>query len=410
MTDVDQGTGRDPFEVPGTSKWSTVDDPYPYLAAARRKGPVQRGWPLPAAGDSGPDNHSPCVLGFDEVVEVLRDDRRFSSRILGQVMGPHFADTILAMDEPEHRAHRDLVAPAFRPKLLARWEQHLIRRVVDELIDELFDRLSSEGTADLVRQFTFAFPVRVIARILGLPECDSMRFQQWSIDLISIFNDWDRGIAALHSLRTYLDGQIADRRREPRDDLISELVRSEVNGESLDDDAIFAFLRLLLPAGIETTYRSLGNLLLALLTHPGQLHDVVEEPVLRVGAIEEGLRWEAPFLMVIRESTGDTQVSGFDISRGSEVNVFVASANHDERHYVDPESFDIHRSPTPHVTFGSGPHVCLGMHLTRLESRVALDALLERLPRLRLDPRAATPRIVGSIFRSPEALPVCIQT
>lgn len=234
------------------------------------------------------------------------------------------------------------------------------------------------------------------------------QFQRWSIDLIGIFNDWDRGIAAIDALRTYLDAQIADRRREPRDDLISELVRSEVNGGRLDDDAIFAFLRLLLPAGIETTFRSLGNLLFGLLTHPAQLQAAVEQPELRLGAIEEGLRWEAPFLLVIRQSTADTQIAGVEIPRFSTVNVFVASANHDESRYTDPQSFDIHRFPTPHVTFGSGPHVCLGMHLTRLESRVALDALLERLPRLRLDPQAPTPRIVGSIFRSPEALPVRI--
>ncbi len=211
----------------------------------------------------------------------------------------------------------------------------------------------------------------MIARILGLPEADSAQFQRWSIDLLNIFNDWDRGLSALGSLRTYLEGHIADRRREPRDDLTSELVLSEVDGKSLDDDAIFAFLRLLLPAGIETTYRSLGNLLLGLLTHTDQLQAVVEQPELQVGAIEEGLRWEAPFLMVIRKSTADTEVADVEIPRGCEISVFVASANHDERHFSDPESFNIHRSPVPHVTFGSGPHVCLGMHLSRLESRVA---------------------------------------
>ena len=395
--------------MPQADKWSTVEDPYPWLAAARRAAPVRTVWPLPRVDGNSSTDESLCVLGYDEVVEVLRDNERFSSRILGQVMGPHFADTILAMDEPQHRMHRALVAPGFRPKLLGRWERPLIRRVVDELIDELLDCLASDGTVDLVQHFTFAFPVRVIAKILGLPESDSLKFQQWSIDLIGIFNDWDRGISAIRSLRTYLDRHIDDRRREPRDDLISELVVSEIDGKKLDDDAIFAFLRLLLPAGIETTYRSLGNLLLGLLTHTGQLHDVLDEPDLRVGAIEEGLRWEAPFLMVIRQCTEDTQVAGVAIPQGSEVNVFVASANHDERRYFNPEAFDIHRSPTPHVTFGSGPHTCLGMHLTRLESRVALDALLERLPRLRLDPNASRPRVVGSIFRSPEALPICMQ-
>jgi cytochrome P450 len=410
MSGTSESMWEERSEVPAADRWSTVDNPYPALARARQSGPVQRVWPLPTADGTRANDESLCVLGFDEVVEVLRDNERFSSEILSSVMGPHFADTIIAMDEPEHLTHRALVAPAFRPKLLGRWEQTLIRRVVDELIDELFEHLSSDGTVDLVRNFTFAFPVRVIARILGLPEADSAQFQRWSVDLLNIFNDWDRGLSALGSLRTYLDGHIADRRREPRDDLTSELILSEVDGKRLGDDAIFAFLRLLLPAGIETTYRSLGNLLLGLLTHTDQLQAVVEQPELRVGAIEEGLRWEAPFLTVIRQSTADTEVAGVEIPRGCEISVFVASANHDERHFSDPESFNIHRFPVPHVTFGSGPHVCLGMHLSRLESRVALNALLERLPQIRLDPHLPKPRVVGSIFRSPDALPVCINS
>ncbi len=389
--------------VPGTwSSGSGTDDPYPYLAAARRRGAVLRSWPLPIDGDATPATAPVCVLGYDEVVEVLRSDEIFSSGILGEIMGPGFGDTLIAMDEPAHHAHRALVSPAFRPKLLAHWEQSLVRRVADDLIDEL----AASSAAELVTQFTFAFPVRIIARILGLPEDHSAQFQRWSIDVISIFDNWDRGVASLAELRDYLGGQIADRRRAPRDDLISELVCAEVDGQGLGDDAIFSFLRLLLPAGIETTYRSLGNLLFGLLTHPDQLEVLVGEHDLRRAAIEEGLRWEAPFLMVIRQAHCDTSLAGVEIPRGSEVSVFIASANHDERRYPDPESFDIHRALTPHVSFGSGPHACLGMHLTRTESRVALDALLERLPNLRLDAGYPPPRITGTVFRSPDALPV----
>ncbi len=395
----------DPFELHDTIQGGGVDDPYPYLAEARRHGSVQLGSPLPediAAIDEGADPWF-SVLGHDEVVEVLRDHETYSSQILSELMGPMLGHTIIAMDEPEHRARRALVAPAFRPKLLARWEHELVRRVVDELIDAI----AVTGRADLVRQLTFAFPVRVIARILGLPERDHQRFQRWSIELISMVVNWDRGIAASAALRDYFAELVAARRADPRDDLITELVETEVDGERLVDEDIFAFLRLLLPAGVETTYRSFGNLLFALLTHPDQLHDLVRDPSLRAGAIEEGLRWETPLLLIPRQCVRDARLGGVDVPAGRGLNVFIGSANRDERRYPDPDRFDIHRAPAPHVSFGSGPHMCLGMHLARMETRVALNAILERLHDLRLDPETARPRIVGSVFRSPDTLPVC---
>jgi cytochrome P450 len=403
-----EAPGFDPFELPDTIQLGGVDDPYPYLAAARRNGPVVLDWPFPEdlSEFEGDGEQAISVVGHDEVVAVLRDHETFSSKVLAEIMGPMLGRTMIAMDEPEHRAHRALVAPAFRPKLLARWEDELIRRVVDELIDSF----AALGRADLVRRLTFAFPVRVIARILGLPERDAQQFQRWSIELISIVVDWDRGLAASKALRNYFAEQVSERRVRPQDDLITELVEIEVDGRRLDDEEIFAFLRMLLPAGIETTYRSLGNLLFALLTHPDQLDELVRNPELRVPAIEEGLRWESPVVLLLRECVRDTQLAGTDIPAGRELSVFLGSANRDERRYTDPDRFDIHRTPAPHVSFGSGPHMCLGMHLARMETRVALDAVLERLPDLRLDPDASHPRIIGTAFRSPDSLPVCFST
>jgi cytochrome P450 len=405
---VSQAPGFDPFELPDSIQLGTAEDPYPHLAAARRNGPVQQGWPLPddVATIEGEPKPSLSVLGHDEVMAVLRDHETYSSGILTEVMGPVLDHTMIAMDEPAHRAHRALIAPAFRPKLLARWEHELIRRVVDELIDSF----APSGRADLVRRLTFAFPVRVIARILGLPEGDSQQFQRWSIELISMIVNWDRGIEACNALRDYFVEQVAERRARPRDDLITELVQTEVDGARLTDDDIFAFLILLLPAGIETTYRSLGNLLFALLTHPDQLDEVVRQPEMRAAAIEEGLRWETPLLLIPRVCVRDTQLGGVDIPAGREMSVFIGSANRDEDRYPQPDVFDIHRPTAPHLSFGSGPHMCLGMHLARMETRVALDAVLERLHDLRLDPEASRPRIVGSVFRSPDALPVCFSS
>jgi cytochrome P450 len=343
------------------------------------------------------------VVRYDEALAVLRDHETFSSRLLSDLMGPMFAGTMIAMDEPQHRINRALVAPAFRPKLLAHWQASVIRQVVDELIGEFAPR----GHADLVQELTFAFPVRVIAQILGFPERGITRFQGWADDLISIFADWDRGVAALGEFRDYFLALVADRRAEPRDDLVSALVISAVEGQALDDEEVFSFVRLLLPAGIETTYRSLGNLLVGLLTHPAQLEAAKANRELRSAAIEEGLRWETPFLLVVRQCTRDTSLSGVEISKGQVVCVYVASANHDERRHKSPDAFDIGRDPTPHLAFGSGPHICLGMHLSRLETRIALDAILDRLPSIRLDPAAPQPRICGNLaFRSPDALHV----
>jgi cytochrome P450 len=397
--------GFDPFELPDTIQIGTAENPYPYLAAARRTGPVQAEWPLPddlSVVEEGDAEPSFNVLGHDEVMAVLRDHETYSSTILADLMGPMLDGAMTAMDEPEHHVHRALVAPAFRPRLLARWEQELVRRVLDELIDAF----APLGRADLVRRLTFAFPVRVIARILGLPERDVAQFQRWSIELISMIVNWDRGIAALHALDAYFGDRVAERRARPRDDLISELIETEFDGHRLSDTEIFSFLRLLLPAGVETTYRSLGNLLFALLTHPDQLDEVVRTPELRAAAIEEGLRWETPLVVIPRVCARDTQLAGVDIPAGRPINLFLGSANHDERRYAEPERFDIHRTPAPHASFGSGPHMCLGMHLARMESRVALDAVFERLHDLRLDPDEPPPRIVGNVFRSPDALPV----
>jgi cytochrome P450 len=299
------------------------------------------------------------------------------------------------------------VAEAFRQKTLARWESELVSAVVGELIDAIVGRAAaSRGRAELVREFTFPFPVQVIARILGLPRRDYPRFQRWSLELISVGTDWDRGIAASEKLRAYFKQIVDERRVDPADDLISDLAHAEIDGRTLSDEEIFAFLRLLLPAGVETTYRSSGNLLFGLLTHPDQLDAVRADRSLLPQAIEEGLRWEPPLHGIARVATVDTALGGMPIKSGSVLSVAIGAANRDETRYREPDRFDIFRDPQQHIAFGFGPHMCLGMHLARMETRVAVDALLDRLPDLRLDPDGDDPHIRGQIFRSPTSLPV----
>jgi cytochrome P450 len=332
------------------------------------------------------------------VTTILRDPETFSSSILAEVVG----HTIIQMGGEEHRRHRALISSGFRQKALVRWKDELIRIVVDQLIDEFVDA----GRVELVRALTFDFPVQVIARILGLPRHDYPRFQRWSIEMLSGLVNWERSQAAARALETYFAGVLIDRRREPGDDLISDLSVAELDGHRLRDEDIFGFLRLLLPAGIETTYRSSGNLLYALLTHREQLSAVTADRSLIPQAIEEGLRWEPPILFLLRNAVRDSDLCGIHIPAGAIVNVCVGAANRDEAVFEDPERFDIFRRPRQHVSFGWGPHMCVGMHLARMETAVAINALLDRLPGLRLDLDCDPPFVQGTAFRSPPALHV----
>jgi len=372
------------------------------LKQARERGPVMLSNPFAETTSPNLKPADVTVLGYREAQEALSDSERFTNAIYELIMGPVMGRTLLQMDGPEHRANRALVSPAFRQKLLARWETELVQVVVDELIDVFAPR----GRADLVREFTFAFPVQVIARMLGLPRSDYPRFQRLSIELLNVVYNWDVGMAAAKSLGDYLADILAERRREPADDLISELATVEIEGEQLTDEEIFAFIRLMLPAGVETTYRSSGNLLVALLTEPALLDQVVADRSLLPNAIEEGLRWEPPITSLVRHACCDTTLGGVEIDKGMNVNVSVASANRDPARYDAPDRFVLGRTNINHLTFGYGAHLCLGMHLARMETRVALNALFDRLPNLRLDPDADAPKITGVAFRSPAALQV----
>jgi cytochrome P450 len=376
------------------------------MGELRREHPVHLGPVDLGDGISDVDPTRPppvTVFGFDEAVQVLRDNETYSSSVYEGIMGLVMGKTILQMDEPEHRLHRALVSPTFRSKVLERWEGDLVQRVVDELLDDF----AADGSADLVQQLTFHFPVQVIAEILGLPRADFPRFQRWAIEITSVTANWDRGVAASEALRDYFAGVVEERRVRPADDLISDLLTVEVDGRRLDDEEIFSFLRLLLPAGVETTYRASGNLLYGLLTNPDQLRAVREDRSLLPDAFEETIRWEPPVTVILRRAMADTELAGVPVTAGADVGLLLGSANRDERKYEHPDRFDLFRESRQSLGFGFGVHVCLGMHLARMETRVAVNALLDRMPDLALDPAPDQDlHIKGMAFRSPIALPV----
>jgi cytochrome P450 len=372
-----------------------VRDPYPEFHARRRDAPVQ------IVEQFGTPTY--VAFGYDEVDAVFKDSETFSSTVFEKSIVLVFGPTILAMDGHEHIAHRGVIASAFRLKALEDWKTRLIEPIVHQLID----RFASRGGAELVRDFNFRFPIQVIARMLGIPSEDSAMFVRRSMEMISIAVNVDRGLQASAALRDYLAPFVEERRRDPKDDLISVLATAEVDGHRLPDEHIYGFLRLLLPAGAETTYRLLGNLTFALLTNPDQLDELRANRSLMPEAIEEALRWESPVQQTARQVMKDgVSLDGVPIAKGTAVSVSIGSANRDETKYDDPDRFDLHRKGPPHLAFGGGAHFCLGAHLGRLETTVAMNAILDRLADLRLEPGDADPHVHGQAFRSPTSLPV----
>jgi cytochrome P450 len=382
-----------------------VRNPYPGFWDKRERTPVER-----TEGIDWQGRHTVTytVYPFDLVSQVLRDNVTYSNVSIRDTMGMVMGQKVLVgLDEPEHKRQRNLVAGAFRSKALARWEETLVRQVVHEMVDRFADR----GRAELVRELTFQYPVQIIAEILGIPRSDSVRFHRWAMAIINMAARPAEGYTASQELRAYLADVVEDRRRQPREDVISDLVTARIEREdgtveALDDEEIYSFLGLLLPAGAETTYRASGNLLFGLLTHRDQLDAVRADRALLTQAVEEGLRWENALLITSRRCVVDTELAGVEIPAGSEVAAHIGSANHDPKYWDRPEEFDIFRPQRQAAIFGFGPHMCLGMHLARMEVRAAVDTLLDRLPALALDPDATDVHIHGEIFRSPLSLPV----
>ncbi|OBJ17794.1 cytochrome P450 [Mycobacterium colombiense] len=381
----------------------SLRDPYPFFARKRREAGVFAGTVMDYS--KTPESLMPkqeySAMSFDAVNTVFRDGRVFSSKPYDKTIGLFMGPTILAMEGKKHREHRNLVSAAFKSKALARWEPTIVRPICNGLIDEFIET----GRADLIRNFTFEFPTRVIAKLLGLPADDLPMFRKRAVQLISYHVNYEGAFEASAALKDYFLEQIEQRKSKPTEDIIGDLVTAEIDGEKLTDEAIYSFLRLLLPAGLETTYRSSGNLLYLLLTHPEQFGALQANRELLAPAIEEGLRYETPLTVVQRFTTEDTEVEGVKIPARSVIGVCIGSANRDERRWEHSEEFDIFRKHVQHISFAAGEHTCLGLHLARLETRVAMECLLDRLTNVTLL-TDDDPHIHGQPFRSPNALPV----
>jgi len=296
-------------------------------------------------------------------------------------------------DRPAHTRLRRLAAVAFNPKRVAAAEPR-IRQIVDDVLDEFI----REGHEDLVEHFAFPLPAIVIAEIIGAPPEDREHFKGWSEELALVAfsaggearaERHQRALRGLQAMEDYFDGLIEEAKRRPAENMVSDLLAGDGKGNRLDDDEIKSMLALMLFAGHETTTNTIASTTLLLLQHPDQLDLLRGDPSLAGGLVEEGLRLEGAIKILTRWVVEDLELRGAQIKAGDRVFVSPMAANRDPERFPDPDRMDITRSPNPHIAFGKGIHACIGAQLARLEMRLAVGAIVERLPNLRLaDPDA----------------------
>lgn len=325
----------------------------------------------------------------------------FYSHVVTDVLGRN----LQCMHGDEHRVNRALVSPAFRQRLMP----GLVEPLLEPVAHELIDRFVANGEADLVADFTSRYPFIIITRMLGMPRHSEDEVKRWALGMLDIQNNYALAVQYSHEFMEFVRPILQDRRTNPGDDLLSTLATTEEEGQRLTDDEIFNFLRLLFPAGADTTYLGLGSTLYSLLTHPDQLALVYADPAgMARAAGEEGIRLDPPTAWIPRRNPRDVVWHDIEIPAGASMFLGVMAANRDPAVYPDPDRFDVTRHPTQVMTFGFGAHFCLGAHLARAEIEVALRVLLERLPNLRLRETDGV-RITGTIhhlLRGPTRLPV----
>jgi len=399
------------FVFGGFNPWLEENrrDPYPAYRRLRESAPIrwnrwQRSW---------------LLSRYEDVAEVLRDPRFTTDRralLPFRVMRrasrrhPDFVNlldrNLLMLDGEEHRRVRSLVSKAFTPRRV-----EALRPRVEEIVDELLEAVAGHGELELVRDLAHPLPVIVIAELLGVPLEDRERFRGWSNDVVQILDllSGREGLGPAwrgsEGLATYFRGLLAERRRAPRDDLLSAMLAAEEDGRALDEADLLSLCALLLAAGHETTTNLIGNAVLALLRHPDERKRLQQDPGLVAGAVEEFLRFDSPVQVTDRVVTEDLEFRGHLFRRGQLTVCLLGAANRDPERFAEPDRLDVARADRGHLAFGLGPHVCLGAPLARLEAEIALAGLLGRFPDFRgaIEPPARRPSVV---LRGPLSLPL----
>ncbi len=399
----------DPYSanMVNSGAWA-VADVFPELHSLRRERAVHeldlRVY-LGTAADMGMAGRRKfSVFGYKEVSEVLGDATRFSNKIYEPSLGVAFGRTVTVMDPPEHRGYRMLFQKAFTPKMIAGWGD----TIIPECIGRVLDRIVSQGKADIEHDFALIFPFTFISELLRLPEQDRATFQKLAFSQTTVRFDPHHGREGGAKLRQYLIQLVDQRRRRPlgEDDFITTLIDAVVDGEALPEEILISFLRQLMNAGGDTSYHGFSSVVAALLRHPEQFEALKADRSLLQPAIDEGLRWEPPIMILDRTPVEEMEFGGHIMRPGDHIGVILGAANRDESVFEAPDAFNIFRKQTRHVAFGFGPHVCIGQHLARLELKTALGLVMDRLPNLRLDPAYPIPQVYGVTTRKPKEVRV----
>ncbi len=358
------------------------------------------------------------VARYADCLTVMRDDARFgaarpASRKSGSGLGVFGAPPLVFTDPPVHTRLRRLMGRPFSPRRVRDLEPR-IRAMAEGLLDRIAVKARGGARFDLMAEFANPLPTMVIAEMLGVPASDYEAFKIWSdtiqeTDFIPPGAPFPQKILdSRDAMRAYFAEQITRHRRQPSDDLISVLIAAE-EGDALTSDEVLSFVILLLMAGNETTATMLGSGSLALGRNPAQLELLRSNRSLIPTTIEEMLRYDPPLQATVRHARLDTELSGTPILAGTSVFVLLAAANRDPARFDHPESFDITRDPNDHLSLGEGIHFCLGAGLARLEGAVAMAAMLDRFPNLRLaDPAAPVSHRASYFIRCVETLPMVI--
>jgi cytochrome P450 len=383
---------------PDDSDWY-LDDPHAAYRRLRRDAPVywyepDRFWFLSKYADVFTVSKNPVVFCSGRGFRI-HDDLRTGRGIEG------IPPSILGMDPPDHTRYRGLVNRFFTPRAVGQLEQR-----IREIARESLDRVETGRMVDFVELVSVPLPVLVIAELLGVPLEDQQRFKDWSDDLIAA-NDGDfEAMGRVGDLFAYMIAQALDRRRSPREDLLSVVATGEPNGRLLNEPELGIFAVALLGAGNETTRNAISGGAIALMEHPDQRAALAEHPSLIANAVEEMVRWVSPIKSFARTATRDTEIRGQKISEGDFVVLSYASANRDEDiHGATAEEFDVRRTgAVPHLGFGVGQHFCLGAHLARLEMKILFEELLARFPHF--EPAGKVARLRSTLINGIERLPV----
>jgi cytochrome P450 PksS len=405
------GRGRAPRDRVNIGSSEFKANPYPFYARLRAEAPIHR-IILPTREAAW------LITRYDDVVQVLKDER--FAKDTANALTPEQAArqpwfrklfkalkrNMLNQDSPNHERLRALVSKAFTPRLIEG-----MRDRIQALTDHLLDKVQERGRMDLIRDYALPLPTTIMACLLGVPARDRHEFHHRSNAIVSASTStWGlvKAVPNAWALIRYLRKIIRQRRTNPQDDLVSALARAEEAGDRLNEDELLAMVFLLLVAGHETTVNLIGSGMLALLDHPDQMERLRDDPALIKPAVEELLRFTSPVeLATERYAREDVTLGGVTIPRGDMVYAVLASANHDERQFPNPEKLDLTREPNRHLAFGLGAHFCLGAPLARLEGQIAINTLLRRLPDLRLTVAEKVLRWRGGILlRGLEALPV----